>query len=292
MTLKPTRTIKTWGGIDFVRIPKGLFIMGSKEDNDLAWSDEFPQHAFEIPYEYWVGRFPVSNAQFEGFAVSTTYETRAEREGWAWVWDTSAKKWKKTEGANWKHPLGTHSDLSVLMEHPVVQVSFYDAVAFCEWMNQDQIEDLLEGYHFSLPSEPEWENAGRGPDGREFPWGNDFDPLRCNSIDGGKAGTVHVGCNSPEGDSVYGAADMSGNVWEWTITLWGEDRDNPAFVYPYNPKDGREKRDAGDSFFRIIRGGSFKDNVKGVRSAVRDLDPPYFSLNNLGFRVFVVPKIK
>ncbi len=82
---------------------------------------------------------------------------------------------------------------------------------------------------------------------------------------------------------------MSGNIWEWTLTLWGEDRKTPAYVYPDHDNDGRQNQRAGDGFFRIIRGGSFKDDRKGVRCACRDLDLPYYSLNNLGFRVFLAP---
>jgi len=82
---------------------------------------------------------------------------------------------------------------------------------------------------------------------------------------------------------------MSGNVWEWTLTLWGEDRDKSDYVYPYAVDDGREDLGAGDGVYRIIRGGSFKDDMKGVRCACRDLDPPNYSLNNLGFRVFAAP---
>jgi formylglycine-generating enzyme required for sulfatase activity len=276
-------------GVDFVRVPKGQFQMGSKGENELAWDDEKPQHSISIPYDFWIGRFPVNNAQFAEFVRSTSFETRAEREGWCWVWNTRDDQWEKTEGASWKHPLGANSTTAALQEHPVVQVCWYDALAFCEWLNQEHGSDLPQGYHFRLPTEAEWEKAARGTDGREWPWGNDYDAARCNSKDAGKVCTVPVGTHSPQGDSPYGVADMSGNVWEWTLTLWGTDRDVPEFVYPYRPNDGRDDKSAGDDFYRIIRGGSFKDGIQGVRSACRDLDPPHYSLNNLGFRVFVAP---
>jgi formylglycine-generating enzyme required for sulfatase activity len=86
-----------------------------------------------------------------------------------------------------------------------------------------------------------------------------------------------------------GIADLSGNVWEWTITLWCEDKHTPAFVYPYHHEDGREDRQAGERIYRIIRGGSFKDDYKGVRCACRDLDPPGYALNNVGFRFILAP---
>jgi sulfatase modifying factor 1 len=243
---------RTWDGIDFVRIPKGGFVMGSKDDNELAWGDEKPQHIFEIPYDYWIGRFPVSNAQFSEFVRSTSFETRAEREGRCWVWNSRDGEWGKQEGASWKHPLGANSSIDGLEEHPVVQVCWYDAITFCEWFNQKYIRDLPQDYRFHLPSEAEWEKAARGTEGREWPWGNDFDAARCNSKEGGKVCTTSVRVHSPQGDSVYGAAEMSGNVWEWTVTLWGDDRDTPAFSYPYRKEDGRENLKAGDGFFRQI----------------------------------------
>lgn len=266
--------------------------MGSTDENEWAWGDERPQHIVEIPYDYWLARFPVSNAQFEEFVCATSYETQANQEGWGWVWNVKEAQWERRKGANWKHPLGCGSIITLLTDHPAVQVCWYDALAFCEWLNQKAINDLPHGFRFRLPSEAEWEKAARGVDGREWPWGNRFDSALCNSKAGGMEGTIPAGSHSPQGDSLYGTADMSGNVWEWTLTVWGEDRDTPAFVYPYISQDGREDQDAGDGFFRIIRGGSFKDDLQGVRCACRDLDPPRYSLSNLGFRVCLAPLLE
>lgn len=289
MRLNLTEEARSWTGMEFVIIPKGQFVMGSKEDNELAWDDEKPQHALEIPYDYWVGKHPVTNAQFGDFVHATAFQTRAEREGWAWVWDARTGQWGKGEGANWRHPLGGNRRPAAWEDHPVVQVCWHDTLAFCGWLSQEHGSNLPQGYHFRLPSEAEWEKAARGTDGSEWPWGNAYDAALCSSRDNGKLCTVPVGACSPRGDSVYGAADMSGNAWEWTLTLWGKDRDKADYVYPYVGDDGRENQSAGDDFFRIIRGGSFKDDLSGVRAACRDLDPPHYSLNNLGFRVFVAP---
>jgi formylglycine-generating enzyme required for sulfatase activity len=171
----------------------------------------------------------------------------------------------------------------------VVQVCWHDARAYCDWLNQQHQPELPDGCGFRLPSEAEWEKAARGPNGRIYPWGNDFDAGLCNSRVSGRIRTVQVGSTSPDGDSYYGVADMSGNIWEWTITLWGPDKDTPAFIYPYVRHDGREDLTAGDDMYRIIRGGSYKDDMKAVRAACRDLDPPQYALSNLGFRVFVAP---
>ena len=282
---------KTWSGIEFVRIPQGEFVMGSRDDDELAWDDEKPQHLLDMPYDYWAGKFAVHNALFGEFSKSASFVTRAEREGWGWVWDPECKQWVKTGGANWRQPLGPDGHIAGLEEHPVVQVCWYDALAFCEWLTARHGSDLPPGYQFRLPSEAEWEKAARGTDGHVWPWGNAFDATLCNSSESERFGTTAVGAFSPQGDSDYGSSGMSGNVWEWTLTLWGKDRDKSAFVYPYHHLDGRENPDAGDEFFRIIRGGSFKDDRSGVRSACRDLDPPHYSLNNLGFRVFAGPTL-
>jgi len=284
-------------GATFLRVPQGEFLMGSLDDDELAWSDEKPQHRFTIPYAYWAARFPVTNAQFRAFARATSFETRAEREGWAWVWNVPEEEWVKTPGADWQHPLGPHS--SAVDEHPVVQVCFYDALAFCAWLNRQRAGELPPGYVLRLPSEAEWEKAARGADGRRWPWGDNFDAALCNSKMSGPGATTPVGAHSPAfhpelvegGDSVYGIASMSGNAWEWTVTLWGDDKHAPAFTYPYQRQDGRENLYAGDTVYRIIRGGSFKDDLRGVRCACRDLDPPFGTLNNLGLRVFVAPPI-
>lgn len=281
--------MRNWAGKGFLRIPEGNFIMGSKDDNTLAWNDERPQHILELPYDYWIAKYPVNNSDFLAFVQDISYITWAEKEGWCWVWNRIESKWEKTEGAGWKQPLGTKNSLEEILDFPVVQVCFYDALAYCEWLNEKSNHQLPEGYQYRLPSEAEWEKAARGPNGKEWPWGNEFDPTLCNSREKGAIYTVAVGTHSSQGDSAYGAADMSGNIWEWTITLWGDDRDTPTFVYPYDPNDGRENLNAGEAFFRVIRGGSYKDDIQGVRSACRDLDPPHYSLSNLGFRVFVAP---
>ena len=109
-------------------------------------------------------------------------------------------------------------------------------------------------------------------------------------VEDGTYRLVSVGAYSPSGDSPYGLADMGGNIWEWTTTLWGSNRDKATFVYPYRSQDGRQDLNAGEEHYRIIRGGSYKDDRQGVRAACRDLDPPHYALSNLGFRVFLAPR--
>ena len=282
--------VSNWLGIEFVKIPKGTFIMGSPVDDDQIDDDEKPQHSLDIPYDYWMAKTPVTNAQFEAFVRATSYQTGAEKDGWAWVWMLKEKRWEKGTGANWRHPLGINTDLNNYGNYPVVSINFHDARAYCEWLNSQASRELPQGYHFRLPGEAEWEKAARGPHGRVWPWGDRFEPGLCNFNESNAEGVIAVGRHAPQSDSFYGVSDMCGNIWEWTTTLWGNERYVRAFVYPYRLDDNRDDPSAGEDYYRIIRGGSFKDDRHTLRSACRDLDPPLSSLNNLGMRVVAGPR--
>jgi formylglycine-generating enzyme required for sulfatase activity len=114
----------------------------------------------------------------------------------------------------------------------------------------------------------------------EYPWGNEFDKAKCNSSEGGKGNTTPVGLYSPQGDSPYGCADMSGNVWEWTHSLKKE--------YPYKVNDGRE--DESVNARRVLRGGSFNGNERDARCAFRN-DYIYIFSYLVGFRVCASPNL-
>ena len=116
----------------------------------------------------------------------------------------------------------------------MVNVSWQDAQAYCQWLSEKT------GKSYRLPSEAEWEKAARGADGRVYPWGNEWDAAKCNTRESKIQGTSPVGQFSTLGDSPSGCADMVGNVWEWTLSLWGPDSDSPKYRYPYDPADGRE----------------------------------------------------
>lgn len=279
-----------FAGLEFVFIPAGKCVIGTEEGDPMAFGDEHPLHELMIDYDYWCGRYHVTNKQFEAFVEATGFITNAEKEGWAFVFNVPKSEWEKVKGASWRHPLGPDSTYKDFLKHPVISVCFYDVLAYFEWLNKQFGGELPKGYRFSLPNEVEWEKAARGERGVRFPWGDEFDPELCSYHDlSENVGTSPVGTYSPKGDSCFGAADMAGNVWDWTRTLWGEDKNTPEYTYPYVPGDGRENLDAGEQYYRIIRGGSFKNIEEALRSACRDLDPPKYSLNNLGFRVFVLP---
>jgi formylglycine-generating enzyme required for sulfatase activity len=157
-----------------------------------------------------------------------------------------------------------------LGRHPVADVSWHDARAYCEWLSQKT------GRPYRLPTEAEWEKAARGTDGRVYPWGDEFDTVKCNSDEDHILGTTPVGQYSPGGDSPYGAADMVGNVWEWCSTLERK--------YPYRPDD-REDLDAEGE--RVLRGGSFYQDRSVVRCAYRISHYPDLRLDHFGFRVAI-----
>ena len=249
----PPPSMQTWGGVEFVRVPAGKFLMGSQDDDALAFDNEKPQHTVEIPYDYWMGRYPVTNEQFASFA----------------------------EAANLSFDLGNARKRKA--HHPVVNVLWYDALEYCQWLNMIIARDL-PGVEMQvrLPTEAEWEKASRGEGGRLWPWGNEFDPRRCNSGESGRHSTTSVKVHSPQGDSPYGVVDMVGNVWEWCHSLYDP--------YPYEASDGRERE--GISKDRVVRGGSFNDHRSSVRTACRlRFDDPDEQRNNLGFRVVIAPRL-
>ncbi len=222
-------------GIELVTIPAGEFLMGSDPNRDKdAFSDEQPQHRVKLA-AYQLAKTPVTNRQYKAFADATAREAPQHWQGGR----IPASK----EG------------------HPVVNVSWHDAVAFCQWAG------------LRLPSEAEWEKGARGTDGRLYSWGYEApDDLRCN-FNNKVRDTTEVR-KYPRGASPYGLVDMAGNAWEWTSSLFKG--------YPYQVDDGREDQTADAS--RVLRGGSWGSVSRNVRSAFRNWGFPDLRNDDLGFR--------
>jgi formylglycine-generating enzyme required for sulfatase activity/energy-coupling factor transporter ATP-binding protein EcfA2 len=234
-----------YGVPEWVEIPAGEFWMGGEE-----FSDERPVHRVRLD-TFYISRVPITNAQYRLFVEAAGHKPPED-------WE---------EG---RPPRGTES-------HPVVNVSWHDAMAYCEWLGRQlqvpgsrlqvwrngQLEALNLGpgtWTVRLPSEAEWEKAARGDrDRRAYPWGDTFDANRCNSYELRLGDTTPVGIFS-DGASPYGVLDMAGNVWEWTHSVYKD--------YPYDPGDGREDRGAEGA--RVVRGGAFNDLAGYVRCAFRD----------------------
>jgi formylglycine-generating enzyme required for sulfatase activity len=198
-----------------------------------------------------------------------------------------------------------------LDNHPVVIVTWHDALAYCRWLESKLVEvaqgqiqqgssDLLwlglagDRLHATLPSEAEWEKAARGiGDRREYPWKGPFDPDKANTDESGIGTTSAVGC-FPGGASPYGMQDMSGNVWEWTRSIYGEWSSEKreyiqVYGYPYVANDGREDLSKSSDFSRVVRGGSWCSHQGGARCAYRGGPFPDLRYDDIGFRVVVSP---
>ena len=250
--------------VGFVEIPAGPFIMGSQLADEAAWDNEKPAHKIFLP-AYYIARYPVTVAQFRAFIEDSGYQP------------------------------ANQDSLTGIPNHPVVSVSWYDALAYCEWLTnklrsrESSLEPLLhKGWVITLPSEAEWEKAARGVDGHMFPWGSAFDSAQANTVETGIGNTTAVG-SFPGGASPYGLLDMAGNVWEWTRSSWGRAFQTPDYSYPYKPDDGRENLQASREIYRILRGGSFYENHRFIRTAFRMSSDPGFWKDTIGFRVAVCP---
>jgi formylglycine-generating enzyme required for sulfatase activity len=253
--------------LGFVEIPAGEFLMGSdKKKDSQAFGDELEQHKLTLP-RYYIARYPVTVAQFQTFVDASNYKA-------------------------------DHAEsLQGLPNHPVVNVTWYDALAYCEWFTQqlrdwegtpEPLASLLkkQGWRVMLPSEAEWEKAARGIDGRIYPCGNEADANLANYGDTGIGATSAVGC-FPGDASPYGCEEMSGNVWEWTRSLWED------YPYPGGAKE-RAKREALEAPRDkpcVWRGGAFFNFVRDVRCAYRLRDLPGSRYGSLGFRVAVLPLV-
>ena len=251
--------------IELAHIPAGEFLMGTLGD-----SGSEKQHKVTLD-EYLIGKTEVTNAQFGAFVKATGYKTTAKKEGSGWAYDGT--NWSDMKGADWQHPKGPNSNISGKDKHPVVLVSWDDAVAFCAWASQ------TTGRKVTLPTEAQWEKAARGTDGRIYPWGNGEPNANLANFYPNVKDTTEVGKYSPAGDSPYGLADMAGNAWEWTAD-WYSDT-----YYASSPSSNPQGPTTGTG--RVLRGGGWDFSSLLVRAAIRGWVEPSFRSGGGGFRVVV-----
>ena len=194
-----------------IHVPKGIFTMGT--DAADANDKEKPSHPVFVD-DFHIDKYMVTNGDFTTFCEGTGFKTTAEIDGEGSTFIDG--EWKKTKGANWRHPYGPQSSIEQKSDHPVVLVTVRDALAYCSWRSKK------EKKYFRLPTEAEWEKANRGTDNRVYPWGNsavtDNDVVRARYNNGSPVGTAPVG-SFPEGASFYGIMDMAGNAWEWCVDV-------------------------------------------------------------------------
>ena len=228
-------------------IKGGTFDMGDTFGD--GGDDEKPVHKVTVS-DFYLGKYPVTVAQFKDFIEGSGYKTETEKEGWSWCWN--GKKWQKMNGVTWHydvkgmlHPYSEHN-------HPVIHVSWNDAKAFADWYSK------IIGQKHRLPTEAEWEYAARGgilSKGFKFAGSNDLSEVAWN-FENGNSNTHAVGQKNANELGLY---DMSGNVWEWC-----KDRYNPEYYkisITANPAGAISGSD------RVLRGGSWFDGAKHWREA-------------------------
>ena len=266
-----SRIIPLPGGVavEQLYVPGGSFMMGSASSE----ADERPIHSVTLD-AYWIDRTEVTNRHFAAFVADTGHQTLAERQGSGHGFTTNG--WEPIDGASWRWPQGPGDGLEAQDDHPVMQVSWDDAGAYCAWAGG------------RLPTEAEWEYAARGPDAHTFPWGDGFDATRLYSCDRncflewadgqGDDGFVLTAPVSsfPDGASWMGAVDMAGNVWEWTADWY-----DPEY---YDIAPSSDPRGPGSGVQRVVRGGGWDDTFDFARAANRHVYAPDRPQNYLGFR--------
>ena len=257
---------------DLVRVPAGEFSMGTSDQQidwlvkNTGWAKEWKdknnfnneklQHKVDLQYDFQIGKYPVMNVDYQRFVKESGHQAPSE--------------W---EGANYPDGFG---------DHPVVNVSWDDAMAYCLWLTEKRRKEgkVAKDLEVRLPTEAEWEKAAAWDAGKKakriYPWGDEFDASKCNTNEGGKGSTTPVG-QYPAGNSYYGASDMAGNVWEWCHSLYTQ--------YPYKADDGREDEASRDA--RVLRGGSWDGSGRNARCAYRSGSEPGRVYDGIGFRVVV-----
>jgi formylglycine-generating enzyme required for sulfatase activity len=320
------------GPIGMVWVPSGEFLMGS--DHRLAKPNERPAHKVDVN-GFWMDRTHVTNAQFARFVEATHYVTTAERKpDWETIkaqvppgtprpddsvlipgamvfvgtdapvsLDDYSQWWRYVPGASWRHPQGPGSSIDGKDDHPVVQVSYEDVLAYAKWAGK------------RLPTEAEWEFAARGGlEQATYAWGDEFKPdgkPMANTWDvqarpfpvvsakaGGAVGTSPVKTFPANG---YGLYDMTGNAWQWVadwyrFDYFGQQAGRGAIDNPQGPADSYDPEDRGvppQAPKRVTRGGSFLCNVTyclSYRPSARRGNDPFNPMSHIGFRLVMTPE--
>ncbi|MFV0679395.1 formylglycine-generating enzyme family protein [Ottowia sp.] len=319
------------GPLGMAWVPGGDFLMGS--DHQLAQNNERPAHAVKVQ-GFWMDRYHVTNAQFRDFMQATGYATTAERQpDWETIkpqvppgtprppdsvlipgsmvfvgtdrevsYDNFSLWWRYVPGADWRHPTGPGSDIEGRDDHPVVHISYDDAMAYAQWAGK------------RMPTEAQWEFAARGGlEQATYTWGEEFAPGGQQMANvwegqqtqrfpvvspkaGGAISTSPVGTFPPNG---YGLYDMTGNAWQWVSDWYRADQfvlvsqSGQTQIDPTGPSDSYDPSQPGvpvNAPKRVTRGGSFlcnEDYCLSYRPSARRGTDPYSSMSHLGFRLIM-----
>lgn len=285
--------VRTGSTAGMTKLDGGRFLMGAEDAEGFPADGEGPIREVHVD-PFYLDTTPVTNDQFSEFVRATGYRTESERFGWSFVFaghipeekyrriveDTvlGHEWWCKVPGADWRHPEGPDSSIADRPHHPVVQVAWNDAQAYCDWAGK------------RLPREAEWEYAARGGlEQKKYPWGDELTPggkHLCNiwqgefpKIDLGEDGFTAPGPVDAFPANGYGLLSVTGNAWEWC-----QDWFHPTWhmtathVNPVGPPEGRE---------RMMKGGSYlchKSYCNRYRPAARTKNTPDSATTNISFR--------
>jgi len=260
---------------ELIRIPAGSFLMGNAGDEGYGGPAEFPQHSVYVA-EFEIGKYEVTRGDYRRFIEDGGYQDPSywSDEGWAWAQSgvtvysgmrgsrrlvegdgprTAPEHWEPEQewtGHGYGHPRFTQTD-----DHPVIGVSYYEAEAYCLWAGG------------RLPTEAEWEKAARWHEAsqhsRIWPWGDEWDPEKCNNADDHNpaGGGYRVNQSAPvgsyqDGASPYGCLDIVGNAYEW-VADWAKSYPGSDEPFDYTGQ------------YVFVRGGCWDDGPSAVRCAAR-----------------------
>ncbi len=229
--------------------PNGKFVMGADDQEDN------PRQEVELGYDYKMAKYLITVQQFQAFMDSGAYE--------------DARWWKRMPDEYQRQEMADQNNL--YNNHPRDRVSWYQAVAFTLWLTEKYRSAGLIGtdVEIRLPTEQEWEYAARGTDGREYPYGDEFDAAKGNTSETGIGQTSAVGM-FPDGESAHKVLDMAGNVFTWCLN----DYQKPEVVDGY-----------GNGENKVTRGGSFRYDQGFARASSRNHVSPRLEGGSIGFRV-------
>ncbi len=246
-------------------VAAGPFLMSSKA-KDAKFKDEREQFSCSlIKKPYLISRYPVTVAQYQVFVKAGRYGDGADR-----YWSEAGRHWREEERIAGPE---SYDERFKIDNHPQVRVSWFEAMAFCNWLSEKTGESI------GLPTEAQWERAARSTDGRIYPWGGDvLDPSRHANISETEFSATSAVGLFPAGNTECGAADCVGNVWEWCRTVWRED---------YTDYEKLVDDDLAGEVPRLVRGGSWNYFRDVARCAYRNGFNPFY--RNPTLSGFVAP---
>ncbi len=239
----------------WIDIPAGSVTIQVPKQRGGGYIPAGESRTFDVP-AFAISKYLITNAQYAKFMEAGGYREKR--------WWTEAG-WESEQPLKWSEPDSWHDEKWNQPDHPVVNVSWYEALAFCRWLSEVSGEDIM------LPTDQQWQRAAQGDDNRTYPWGNDADGKQCNNsiMPNKSTGTTPVTAYEGKGDSAFGVADMAGNVWEWCLTAY---------------ETGSQ--DMEGTNFRIFRGGAWDSFVPGsFWVGTRGTMDPGFALTTHGFRI-------